>query len=1074
MAAFSGDGGSATAASLNNPWAVSLDAGGNLYISEYTNLRVRRVDAATGIINTVAGTGTSLVFNGDGQQATAANILPLGTAVDAQGNLFIASFDRIRRVDAATGLISTVAGLGGDVGSQADGVQATSANFNGAAGVTLLPNGHLLTSTSASHRVREIYYPAPGGYTRTTVTASNTAPAVLTATVVSSASAPVFGPLAFYESTAMLGFTSVVNGTAAITALNQTPGNHTIYAVYGGNGSISGASTSPDFVESVKLGVNVSVVGTPNPAAPNQTVSFSFSVTPVLSSAIPVGGAVQLKEGATILGTATINSGITTLSTAFIDAGTHFLTAAYSGDTNFASASSSTYSQLVGIPATLILAVLPASPVAGQPVTITVSLSPSTATGTVQFLNNGMPMGPATISSGTASLSTALGAGQHTLTANYQGDASNLAASGSISVTCQNAATISLAVQPATPLAGQPAMITATVAPTSATGAIQFLDGATVLGSATLSAGVASLSTSVLTAGPHTVTASYPGDALDLPASASINVTVKNAAALILALSPAAPITGQSATISATVSPASATGTVQFQDGATVLGTATLSGGVASISTSALTAGSHTLTANYQGDALNAVASGTLPATVKNAATIGLALSPATLITGQPATITATVSPSAATGTVQFLDGATLIGTATLSGGAASLSTTALAAGLHTITASYSGDTLNLPASTSTGAAVKNAASATLVLLPSSPVAGQSATITATIAPSTATGTVQFLDNGSVIGTATLTAGAASLTTNALPAGTRTLTALYSGDALNLPASGSLGFTVRAVTATALTLASAQQPAFAAVTFTAQLSPAAATGTVQFLDGAALLGTVSVSGGAAVLTVSSLAVGTHPVQALYSGSAAYAASASAVANQTIVKAAAALALATTPNPSVYQQIVTVTATISPASATGSVQFFDNGSLLATIGLTGGSATFTPSSLAVGSHSLTATYKGDANFLAASGPALTQTVSQAATSTVLTTDLNPAARLHSVTFTATVASSAATGQVHFLWGSSVLATVNLINGVATYSTSSLRVGSNSITATYLGDTKFLTSTSAVLVETITNR
>jgi hypothetical protein len=74
----------------------------------------------------------------------------------------------------------------------------------------------------------------------------------------------------------------------------------------------------------------------------------------------------------------------------------------------------------------------------------------------------------------------------------------------------------------------------------------------------------------------------------------------------------------------------------------------------------------------------------------------------------------------------------------------------------------------------------------------------------------------------------------------------------------------------------------------------------------------------------------------------------------------------------------------------------------------------------------------------------------------------------------VTFTASVTSSAATGQIQILKGTSVLATVNLINGTATYSTSSLTPGSSSITAKYLGDTKFLTSTSAVLVETITNR
>src|SRR6185295_9442797 len=117
--------------------------------------------------------------------------------------------------------------------------------------------------------------------------------------------------------------------------------------------------------------------------------------------------------------------------------------------------------------------------------------------------------------------------------------------------------------------------------------------------------------------------------------------------------------------------------------------------------------------------------------------------------------------------------------------------------------------------------------------------------------------------------------------------------------------------------------------------------------------------------------VNSLGVGSHPIQAVYSGSPTYAGSSSAGANQTIVKAAATLTTGSTPNPSVYQQSVTVTATISPASATGSIQFFDNGSLIATIGLTGTTAIWTASNLGVGSHSLTATYNGDANFLTAS-------------------------------------------------------------------------------------------------------
>ncbi|MGZ4954252.1 MAG: NHL domain-containing protein, partial [Methylobacter sp.] len=111
---FSGDGGAATAASLYNPTGVAVDGGGNVYIADHSNSRIRKVDASTGLISTVAGNG-SAGFSGDGGAATAANLSnPFGVAVDGAGSVYIAdtSNQRIRKVDASTGLISTVAGNG--------------------------------------------------------------------------------------------------------------------------------------------------------------------------------------------------------------------------------------------------------------------------------------------------------------------------------------------------------------------------------------------------------------------------------------------------------------------------------------------------------------------------------------------------------------------------------------------------------------------------------------------------------------------------------------------------------------------------------------------------------------------------------------------------------------------------------------------------------------------------------------------------------------------------------------------------------------------------------------------------
>ena len=126
---FSGDGGPATSAILNGPIGVALDGSGNLFIADRVNQRIRRVDAATGIITTVAGNG-SFGFSGDGGPATSASLAnPMGVALDGAGNLFIADLlnNRIRKVD-TSGIITTVAGNGG-LGFSGDGGPATSASL---------------------------------------------------------------------------------------------------------------------------------------------------------------------------------------------------------------------------------------------------------------------------------------------------------------------------------------------------------------------------------------------------------------------------------------------------------------------------------------------------------------------------------------------------------------------------------------------------------------------------------------------------------------------------------------------------------------------------------------------------------------------------------------------------------------------------------------------------------------------------------------------------------------------------------------------------------------------------------
>ena len=155
---FSGDGGPAAKARLNQPFDVALDRTGNLYFSDTFNHRIRRVDATTGVITTVAGSGRK-GFGGDGGQAGDAMLNePYGIELDTDGNLFIV--DRlnfcIRRVDGKSGIMTTIAGTGGKSGYGGDGGPATKALFVEPNGIALDGKGNLYVADVAGHRVRVV------------------------------------------------------------------------------------------------------------------------------------------------------------------------------------------------------------------------------------------------------------------------------------------------------------------------------------------------------------------------------------------------------------------------------------------------------------------------------------------------------------------------------------------------------------------------------------------------------------------------------------------------------------------------------------------------------------------------------------------------------------------------------------------------------------------------------------------------------------------------------------------------------------------------------------------------------
>jgi streptogramin lyase len=154
---FAGDGGPANSALLNLPTGLGIDSAGDIFVADSGNNRIRRIDAISGVITTVAGNGAA-VFAGDGGPATSASLNePTGVAVDADGNLYIADTgnSRIRRVDAISGNVTTVAGTGA-TGFNGDGIAATTATLSTPANVILNTSGNLVFTDLGNFRVRMI------------------------------------------------------------------------------------------------------------------------------------------------------------------------------------------------------------------------------------------------------------------------------------------------------------------------------------------------------------------------------------------------------------------------------------------------------------------------------------------------------------------------------------------------------------------------------------------------------------------------------------------------------------------------------------------------------------------------------------------------------------------------------------------------------------------------------------------------------------------------------------------------------------------------------------------------------
>lgn len=1125
----SGDGGAATAAMFAHPWGIAFDLKGALYVADFANYRVRRI--YNGTITAFAGSGSTTV-TADGLPALQTTITnPSSIVADVAGNIYIADSvnNVVRKVNASTGISTIIAGSG-SVGFSGDKGSALQAGIYGPYALTLDSTGNLYIADMFHNRIR-VLYSSPQIVSYDAIRVGRTSPAKNqtyendgNATLTISSLQPDQNANYDTATTTCLPAATIQSlGSCVIAAefMPQTIGS-SISAQLLVN---SNAANSPGTIEMVGESdaldpTTTTLTSSPNPSALGDAVTLTAQIfgTTVSSSTGDVttspSGNVRFYDGSTLLGTVASNSaGLATLSLSTLTLGSHNLTANFTGDATDNPSTSSITVQVVKQRPSIVLTTSAATVNTQTPVTFTVAVSATqvTPTGTVSLVDGGQTIASRTLENGTVTFQVStLTAGTHTMTAVYAGDAQTLnGTSNTVTETVDTwKSTVLLGANPTTADIGTSISSTISVISSNATliptGSVVLKDGSATLQTLALDAqGVAApYATTALTVGQHTLTASYAGDSNNAAGiSAPVVVTINKISTTTKISSSQNPASGgASLVLQASVTPASTnsvagslSGTVTFMEGSTVLGTGTVtSAGVATLTISSLTVGSHTITASYSGNDNYAASNAESPliqviqlAQTKTELTSSLNPS----IAGNNVTLTAVVSGDGAipAGTVAFMDGALQIGIATLnSGGQATFATAALAAGTHALTAVYSGDAKDATStSTVLSQLVKQATTQISLVSSSNPAtAGTSITFLATLSSDGGlpTGSMTLREGATTLATSAMSAtGAAQFTLSTLSVGTHTLTAEFAGDANHAASISNILTQVVNYASSGLTITTSQNPSVygTSVLFTANVTGEGQqpTGSVIFSDNGTVLGTQLLStAGVATYSTANLTIGTHTITATYTGDTTHQAAAPKSVSQSVVQQTTT-ALSSSLNPSVVGNTVRLTASVTGANQTtmtGSVVFTDGGTAIGTAVLTSsGTAVLDISTLTAGIHQIVATYSGDNNNEGSTSRPLQQTVNTAGTSVVLRTSGNPAVQGSNLLLTASVTSTgnAPSGVVTFLDGSGVVGTATVASGIATLSTNKLLAGQHALTARYDGDSGTQSSTSNIVLQII---
>jgi hypothetical protein len=465
---------------------------------------------------------------------------------------------------------------------------------------------------------------------------------------------------------------------------------------------------------------------------------------------------------------------------------------------------------------TSIVSISPSPAVVGQPYTVSVSVSSmsGTPTGNV-IVNDGNGAQCTVVLPASSCQLTSVVVAALTITADYGGDVGFAGSSDSAPLLVERApsSTVITSIVPSPSTIGQAYTVSVSVTGFGMpSGDVAVDDGAGAMCTITLPANSCMLTSTVV--GSKTISASYPGDGLNLPSTTTAPHDVLRAASAttITGIVPAtSSIVGQPYTVSVSVTGFGVpVGNVVIGDGAGASCTVVLP--AVSCSLTSTSAGARTITASYGGDVNNLPSSDTEPYAIdRSPSTTTIdSVVPSPGVVGQPYAVTVSVSGyGTPIGTIAVDDGTGASCSITLP--VTSCNLTSSTAGAKTLTASYSGDVNNLPSSATAAQTVNPAPTTTaLTAVPDPAIVGQTVVLTATVSGGVnSTGTVAFLDGANPIGgcaAVTLSAGSASCSTSFSPQGTRNLVANYSGDANNLASSGALSLSVdRVPTTTTLT-----------------------------------------------------------------------------------------------------------------------------------------------------------------------------------------------------------------------------------------------------------------------------